>query len=354
MDIIGGLIPKRTIHRLFAIAVFAALIYAFRGMLVLLVFFVAFERLIGVPATFLGNRTRVPYKVAVVTVAVAWLAGFGGAVTFGVLKAVQSYKILKVIIPEKIASLTQTPAYHAVQEHFGDAGTLIEKAQHYASGAVGYLATLGHILIFAVVGFVLAFVYLLERVDIEAFSKKISPRTLQGTLVRWFSFVTEAIAVTLQFQVVVAVFNSVTTYPVLLLLGIPNATALMVGIFFSGLVPVVGNFAMGVLLTIMAYQVKGWVGVVVFTVLTFVLHKVESYYLSPRLAQRHVRIPSFLLLVSLIAWEHLIGFLGLLVSFPFLFVVAKILDDLKHPPPDPFARGSLEPEKPPEVAAESA
>lgn len=341
MDIIGGLIPKRTVHQLFALAVFAGLIYFFRHLLVLLVFFVAFERLIGVPAVFISGRTRVPYKVTVVAITLGLLGCFGGAVTFGVLKAVQSYKVLRVLIPEKIAALSHTPAFLAVQEHFGDVGSIIEKAQDYAAHAVGYLATLGHILVFALMGFVLAFVYLIERDEILTFSKKISPRSLLGRLVRWFGYVAEAIAVTLQFQVVVALFNAVTTFPVLLILGIPNATALMVAIFFSGLVPVVGNVAMGVLLTIMAYLAKGWVGVIVFTVLTFLLAKVESYYLSPRLAQRHVRIPSFLLLVSLIAWEQMIGFLGLLVSFPFLFVVAKVIEDMKNPPPDPFARNSM-------------
>jgi hypothetical protein len=48
-----------------------------------------------------------------------------------------------------------------------------------------------------------------------------------------------------------------------------------------------------------------------------------------------------LLLVSLIIWEQLAGFVGLLVSFPFLFVAAKIREDLRHPPPDPFAGGGL-------------
>ncbi|MBI5532021.1 MAG: AI-2E family transporter [Deltaproteobacteria bacterium] len=343
MDIIGGLIPKRTVHRLFALALFAVLLIVFRKLLILLVFFVAFERLIGVPARFIASRSKVPYKGAVVGMTLALLGVVGGAVAFGIVKAIGSYKVLRVIIPERIASLKSTPAFHELEAHFEDAGGLIEKAQHYAAGAVTYLAALGHVLLFATVGFVLAFVYLLEREEIDGFAKKISPRSLVGRLVRWYGFVVEAIAVTLQFQVVVALFNAVTTYPVLLILHIPNATALMLGIFFSGLVPVVGNFAIGAILTIMAWQAKGWFGVIAFTVLTFLLHKVESYYLSPKLAQKHVRIPSFLLLVSLIVWEQLLGLTGLLVSFPFLFVAAKIREDLKAPPPDPFLESTEEP-----------
>jgi len=55
-----------------------------------------------------------------------------------------------------------------------------------------------------------------------------------------------------------------------------------------------------------------------------VLHKIESYYLNPRLTARHVALPGFVLILSLIAWEHLLGFAGLFVSFPFLYLAGKI------------------------------
>lgn len=347
MDIIGGLVPKRTVYRLFTLVVFAALLIFFRKLLVLLVFFVAFERMLGWPSEQLAKRTKLPRKIAVIAVAVAMIGAFSVAVTFGVIEAVKSYKLLQTLIPEKIESFKHTRLFTAVQEHFEEAGGIVEKAQEYAVRAVSYLTEFGHMVLFAVIGFVFAFVYLLEREEIDELFHHANPRSVPGRLLRWFGFVTDSIKVTLQFQVVVAIFNAVTTLPVMVLLGIPNAMALMAGIFFSALIPVVGNFAAGLILTLMAYQTQGWTGVIVFTVLTFVLHKVESYYLSPRLAQKHVKIPSFLLLVSLIVWEQLIGVTGLLVSFPFLFVAAKIRQDLKNPPPDPFLELEEEAEEPP-------
>ena len=100
-------------------------------------------------------------------------------------------------------------------------------------------------------------------------------------------------------------------------------------IFVSGLVPVIGNVISGAVLSVLAYVAKGPIGVVIFLVLTFVLHKVEAYYLNPRLTARHVKLPGFVLIISLIAWEHLLGFKGLFISFPFLFVVLKIRDEMK-------------------------
>ncbi|AKU99707.1 hypothetical protein AKJ09_06371 [Labilithrix luteola] len=44
----------------------------------------------------------------------------------------------------------------------------------------------------------------------------------------------------------------------------------------------------------------------------------------PRLTARHVKIPGFLLIVSLLACEHVFGFKGLFLSFPILFVAGRI------------------------------
>jgi predicted PurR-regulated permease PerM len=162
-----------------------------------------------------------------------------------------------------------------------------------------------------------------------AFRARVSPHSLVGTLLRWLGYMADAISVTLQFQVIVAAVNAVLTLPVLLIIGIPRAAVFMLVVFVSGLIPVVGNFASGLVLTLLAYQARGVGGAVAFVVLTFILHKIESYYLNPRLAARHVRLPGFVLIVSLLLWEQLIGFVGLFVSFPFLYLAMRIADEFK-------------------------
>jgi predicted PurR-regulated permease PerM len=42
-----------------------------------------------------------------------------------------------------------------------------------------------------------------------------------------------------------------------------------------------------------------------------------------------VHLPGFAIVVSLLCWEHLLGFVGLFVSFPFLFVASKIRGEMK-------------------------
>jgi predicted PurR-regulated permease PerM len=328
-DRVGEFFRERTPRRLLALAIFVGALVLFRHLLVLLVFFVAFERLFGIVADFLGARLRIGRKPALLVLVLGWLGGLGVAAAVGIGRVVRTALEVRHTLPEKIAAIREAPLFHQVQEHLGDADHLVDGAQHYAAGALGYLATFGHMVVYATVGFILAVVYVLEREELEAFAHRIDPRSLPGTLLRWFGDVADATVVTLQFQLVVAACNAVLTLPILVLVGIPHKATLLVLIFVSGLVPVVGNFIIGGVLMFLAYQARGWLGLAVFTGLTFVLHKLEAYYLNPRLAARHVRLPGFVLIVSLVLWEHLLGFVGLFVSFPFLFVADRILSEFR-------------------------
>jgi predicted PurR-regulated permease PerM len=73
-----------------------------------------------------------------------------------------------------------------------------------------------------------------------------------------------------------------------------------------------------------AYTAKGAWAVGVFLGVTFVLHKIESYWLNPRLSAEHVKLPGLVLVVSLLLFEQALGFVGLFLSFPALFVASKI------------------------------
>lgn len=344
---------NKTLRRVLLIALFVGILAGLRHLLVLLVFFVAFERIIGFPAELLCKRTRLPRTWAVLASLTAITAVVSSAAAFGVARGLRAYFALRTSLPERIAALRETALFRELQEHAaGGADALVEGAKHYAASTLHYATTVGHMLAYALIGLILAIVFLLEKHELQDFCKSIPPQSIFGTLLRWLQHVYDAIAVTLGFQIVVAAVNAVLTWPVLVLIGVPHATSLMFMIFFSGMVPVVGNFLAGAILTILAWQAKGWTGVIVFTLLTFVLHKIESYYLNPRLARKHVRLPGFVLIVSLIVFEKLFGFVGLFLSFPFLFVAGRIRGDFRDEDRE-VEQGSPAPEASDQPAAEA-
>lgn len=312
-----------TLRRAILVAAFAGLAYLFRDLLVLLVFFVVFGRPLEACSDFVARRTGLRRGLALVLVLLAGGALLGAAAWLAFDRAAAAFETARAALPERLAALRQTPLFALLQQHV-QADTLVEAAKRNTEHALHYLSTLGHWALHALIGFVLAVVFVVDEDELLAVARGLDPRALPATLLRWLGYAADAVWVTLQFQVVVAACNAVLTWPILLFMGLGHTGALVFMIFVSGIVPVVGNFLSGLVLTLLAYQQSGIQGVVVFTILTFVLHKVESYYLNPRLAARHVRLPGFVLIVSLLVWEQLVGFVGLFLSFPVLYLIQRI------------------------------
>ncbi len=327
MDRIANFFAQKTPRRLLALVAFGAILYLFRHLAILLVFFVTFERGLGWAARLVAARTGLSKKKSVLVVLALIASVLGILAWLGIGKTVRTFAAMQSTFPERFAQLREHPLVMRVEEQIGGMEKLVESAKHYSGSALSAATAVGHFVLHIVMGFVLALVYVLEEEEIAAFWGRIERRSLIGTVGRWLGHVADATVVTVQLQLIVAACNTLMTLPVLLLIGVPNVGALMLLIFVSALVPVIGNIVSGVTLSLLAYQQKGWLGVGLFVGLTFLLHKIESYYLNPRLTARHVKMPGFLLIVSLIACEHLFGFTGLFLSFPILFVAGRIRSD---------------------------
>ncbi len=323
-DRIAEFFAEPTPRYFLSLTIFIGLLMLFRHLIILMIFFVSFERLIVTPADALSRRTRLSPKSAVGLVSLVLLALLGLTVALAAVRTVHVVAELRHWLPERIESLRELPLYQELRGRLPDADKVLDGARQYATSALAYLEAFGHGVLYAVIGFILAVVFALERRELDEFVHRVQPTSLAGTLLRWLAHVAEALAVTVQFQLVVAACNALLTLPGLIIVGLHHWLGLLLMIFVSGMVPVVGNFVAGAVLTALAYQARGVVGAVVLVALTFVLHKMESYYLNPRLASRHVHLPGFVLIISLLCWEHLLGFPGLFLSFPFLFVANRI------------------------------
>ena len=342
-DRVAEFFREKTPKRGLALLVFLLLLFVFRHLMLTLAFFVLFERGLSATAGRLSRRFKIRrvYSLIAVLTLVSGASALAGWLSAGRIKSVVIET--RQSLPERVAAIQETDLYMQLQALLPDSEKLVEAAKRYADHVAKSAAAIGRFFVLAVVGLILAIVYFLDEDRIVAWRKTLVPMTFFGTLARWVEALAEGLTLTIQLQMIVALCNTVLTLPVLLLIGVPHVPMLMLLIFIASLVPVVGNIVSGAVLSLLAFQAKGWFGVGLFVVLTFILHKVEAYYLNPRLTARHVQLPSFVIIVSLIAWEHLLGFVGLFVSFPFLFVAGKIINEFKSEdspldvakPPDP-------------------
>lgn len=330
MDRVGTFLREKTPRRALALTCFLGLVVLFRHLLPMVVLFVAFAAGLSTASAWLGQRVRIHRKWALLALVASTLLFLGISATLGAGRIGRGIQRARETFPERLAALRELPLYQQLSEHLPGTDQLIDGAKHYALNALEIVSAVGHFLAYAIIALILAVIFILEHEELLAWRSRLGGDSLTGTLVRWSEHVADAITVTVQLQLVVAAFNTVLTLPLLFLLGIDHKFALMLLIFVSGLVPVIGNVLSGIVLSVLAYASRGWLGVAVFVGLTFVLHKVEAYYLNPRLTARHVALPGFLLVASLIAWEHLLGFAGLFVSFPVLFVTGRIHAELRE------------------------
>jgi predicted PurR-regulated permease PerM len=315
-------------RRVFALALFFAVLHTFRSLAAVLVCFVAFERTFGTAAEHLARWTKLSRPAALLTLIGALGVALAGAGYLGVSSVVGWVERARIEGPAWIASLSESGLVTKARAHLGlDAHTVASRASEYAVQALGYVGATAYAALYVFIGFVLAMMFLFERDELERWSRSMTRESLHGTIVRWLGYVADAIAITIRLQVVVALFNAVFTLPLLLLLKLPNVPLLCLLVLVGGMIPVVGGALSGLVLTIVAYDAKGLLGVGIFLAVTFVLGKIESYYLSPRLTAEHVKLPGLVLVVSLLMFETVFGFWGIFLSFPALYVGHRIVNE---------------------------
>lgn len=349
VDRLSGFLTHRRVKRVTALLVFVAAVVLLRHLVTPLIFYLIFSRGFGYLAGKLSGWTRLGERAWVGILLLGLLGGIGGGVFAGVHKSLPLVRGFsdhaQERVQERIDAFKESDLYQMLEARHIDPEKYSEQIKHFSERLLKGAKTTGRILLHLVLGLILAVLYLMERKEVDETLVKVPRESFVGYFLSYFAFTAEAIVLTIKVQVIVALVNALITLPVMVALGLPNIPALMLMVFAFGLVPVVGNFLSGGVLVILAYLKKGWLGVSIFLISTFVLHKVESYYLNPRLTAKHVKLPSLLLIASLIVWEHLLGIVGVFVSFPFLYVVMKIRDRYREdeaavaPPPiaDPAA-----------------
>jgi predicted PurR-regulated permease PerM len=318
-------------RRLIVAALFLALLYFFRGLAPVFICFIIIERSLRFVAELIERRTGLHKKNAILSVLTALAIAFAVALFVAVKRSLPLARRLRDNGSEYLQAIFDHPSIEQLRAMAGLEGEgLSTVIKSHAGRALAYATETAHIILFVLIGFVLAVIYLFERDQVETWLADVHERSVHGTLLRWFGYVADAIGITVRMQVVVAVINAVVTLPVLLLLGLPHIPLLFLLILVTGLVPVVGNAIAGAVLCYVAYTAQGAWAVGVFIGTTFVLHKIESYYLSPRLASAHVALPGIVLVISLLLFEQAVGFVGLFLSFPALYVASRIAHEWRE------------------------
>jgi predicted PurR-regulated permease PerM len=119
----------------------------------------------------------------------------------------------------------------------------------------------------------------------------------------------------------------VTTFIVLLVLGMPYAAALALLVAVLDLVPLVGATLGGALLVIVGLFVAPWKAVVLL-VYILIYQQVESSVLQPLVYSRAVHLNGLVILIAVLVGGMLLGIPGALLAVPVAEIIRVVVTDL--------------------------
>ena len=125
----------------------------------------------------------------------------------------------------------------------------------------------------------------------------------------------------------ISVICGITTFVVLLLLGMPYAAPLALLVAVLDLIPLVGATLGGALLVIVGLFVEPWKAVVLL-VFVLIYQQVESNFFQPLVYSKAVQLNGLVILIALLVGGQLLGIPGALLAIPVAEIIRIVVTEL--------------------------
>jgi predicted PurR-regulated permease PerM len=125
----------------------------------------------------------------------------------------------------------------------------------------------------------------------------------------------------------ISVICGVTTFVVLLVLGMPYAAPLALLVAVLDLIPLVGATLGGALLVIVGLFVEPWKAVVLL-IFVLVYQQVESNLLQPMVYSQAVQLNGLVILIALLVGGQLLGIPGALLAIPVAEIIRILVTEI--------------------------
>jgi predicted PurR-regulated permease PerM len=132
---------------------------------------------------------------------------------------------------------------------------------------------------------------------------------------------------------ILAICNSIFSFILLSILGVPFAALLAVAALAITMIPMVGPVMFWILASVVSFFTSWWVGLL-FAGIYFAYMQIEAYVMTPKVMTRAVDIPGSLVLIGAMVGGTLLGLLGALVAVPVTASLLMIVQEVFLPKQD--------------------
>jgi predicted PurR-regulated permease PerM len=189
-----------------------------------------------------------------------------------------------------------------------------------AIGAAGFVAALATVL-------TLAFFLLLGSERYVNAGVELFPEAHQPLVRRILGQSAGAVSGYISGNLAISVICGVTTFVVLLILGMPYAAPLALLVAVLDLIPLVGATLGGALLVIVGLFVEPWKAVVLL-IFVLIYQQVESNLLQPMVYSQAVQLNGLVILIALLVGGQLLGIPGALLAIPVAEIIRIVVTEL--------------------------
>jgi len=205
---------------------------------------------------------------------------------------------------------------------------LNEQLKVGVSTILEYASNIGAMGVTLFISFILSFFYTIELDSLNDFGQNFltSPFGWYFQDIAYFAKkFTNTFGVVIEAQIFIALVNTAITTITLLFLKMPNVPSLALMVFLLSMIPVAGAIISVVPLSVIAFTVDGWQGVLTIIIMIIVIHALEAYVLNPKFMSSRTKLPVFFTFVILLVADRLFGTWGLIVGIPIFTFLLDIL-----------------------------
>jgi predicted PurR-regulated permease PerM len=284
------------------------------------------------PAVAWLERHRLPRSAAVLTILLAAFALLGGFMAAAIPPLVAQASALAHHLPQYA---------HSLQNHNSELGKLNTK-YHIQQRVSSLLSTKGSALIGGVLGAgelvlstatsmiligVMVIYFLFSMPRIRLFAYRLAPHSRRTRVILIGDEIFTKVGGYVLGNFLTSVIAGIGTYVWLMIFGVPYPVLLALTVALFDLIPVIGAYVGGAVVSLVALTVS--LPVAVATLCFYVGYELaEDYFIVPRVMGRTVQVPAVVSLVAVLLGGTLMGIIGALVAIPAAAAIRLFLQEV--------------------------
>ena len=226
----------------------------------------------------------------------------------------------------------------------GDGGLTdyLQQAQDWVMGNSGSIVTgalaagsrIGTFTVAAGLALVTAFFFLADGRRIWLWFVSLLPVGLEDRVDRAFRSGFDSVRAYVKTQAIVAAVDALGIGLGALILGLPLVLPLTIVVFLASFVPVVGAFASGALVVLIAGFSEGLTAALIMVAIVLLVQQIEGNVLQPLLMSRAVDLHPWGVIIGVTIGSYVYGIVGALFAVPVMALVKVVVQSLRNPPPE--------------------